>query len=208
VAGIAMRLTARYDLAGVQAKRLLTLIRKAGFLKRIQRAGWRVRGIEEAESVADHSYRVSLLAMLLADSLAGEGQVLDREKVLRMALLHDLAESEIGDIPMTALSYLGEQNKRDAESRAIEGLTSPLGKTGESYREIWDEFEAGQSLEARLVRAADKLEMLIQALEYEAVGYRCLNEFWRNEANRPFFEEFPVISEIVALLERDRIKNQ
>jgi hypothetical protein len=55
-----------------------------------------------------------------------------------------------------------------------------------------------------LVRGADILEMLIQAFEYEAVGYRSLADFWQNDANRPFFDEFPIVGEMVALLERKR----
>jgi putative hydrolase of HD superfamily len=188
----------------MDTKQLLKLIQKIGALKNTPRAGWRVRGIKSGESVADHCFRVSLLAMVLADEVAESGQELDREKVLRMALLHDIAESEIGDLPLTAALLIGKKAKEEAEDRAMGRLMSDIGKSGQRYREIWREFEVAKSPEARLVRAADKLEMLIQAFEYEAVGYRCLDEFWQNDSNRPFFDEFPVIREMVAQLERER----
>jgi putative hydrolase of HD superfamily len=66
------------------------------------------------------------------------------------------------------------------------------------YETLWEEFCAGSTREARLVLAADKLEMIIQAWEYECTGVRTLEEFFSNPANRPNFEEFPVIEAIAA----------
>jgi 5'-deoxynucleotidase YfbR-like HD superfamily hydrolase len=73
---------------------LLEFLRNAGDLKMIPRTGWVQAGIKEPESVADHSFRMTLLAMVLSDQMG-----LDTEKVVRMALIHDLAESRTGDLP-------------------------------------------------------------------------------------------------------------
>ena len=121
-----------------------------------------------------------------------------------MAQVHEIGESIIGDIPQSADSPLSADLKHRAEAAAVERLTTPLGSVGQEYRRLWDEFEAGETVEARLVRAADKLEMLIQAREYEAVGFRCLEEFWAHPANRRHFDEFPLVAEILALVEGER----
>ncbi|HEY9283293.1 MAG TPA: HD domain-containing protein, partial [Pyrinomonadaceae bacterium] len=67
-------------------------------LKRLDRTGWVLRGLAPgAESVAAHSYGVAVAAMLLADLVRARGVELDVERVLRLALLHDLAEARTGD---------------------------------------------------------------------------------------------------------------
>ncbi len=188
----------------MSATEILAYCRRLGRLKNTPRSGWRLRGIRDCESVADHAYRVTHLAMLLADVLAAGGVALDAAKTLRMAQLHEIGESIVGDIPQSADSPLSADLKRQAESAAVERLTAPLGRVGEEYRRLWEEFEAAVTVEARLVRAADKLEMLIQAREYEQVGFRCLEEFWAHAANRRHFDDFPLVAEILSLLEGER----
>jgi putative hydrolase of HD superfamily len=119
-----------------------------------------------------------------------------------MAVLHEVGEARLGDIPQTAGRWLGESAKDRAEDRAVCDLLEPLGEP--EYRELWQEFAAGASREARLVRAADKLEMMIQAWEYEQAGVHTLEEFFANPANRPYFEEFPVVGKIAAALAQSR----
>ena len=189
----------------MDAQRILDLIVKTGALKNTPRAGWRIRGIKGGESVADHAFRMAYVAMILADAVRESGVELDTEKILRMALLHDIGESEIGDIPMTAAPFVPPELKQDSESRAVAGLLSGLGSVGARYREIWEEFAAATTPEARLVRAADKLEMLVQAFEYETTGYRSLEDFWENSANRSFFDDFLVVKEISRLLVEKRM---
>ena len=77
-------------------------------LKRLDRTGWVLRGLPPgAESVAAHSYGVALTAMLLADECAARGAGVDAERVLRLALLHDLQETRTGDMPRTVARYYG-----------------------------------------------------------------------------------------------------
>ncbi len=146
-------------------KELLELLKAAGRLKRIKRIGWVEAGIEEPESVADHSFRTALLAMILADL-----QGLDAEKAMGMALLHDLPEAEVGDLTPE------EKVRRPAhaleEGEAMERLLSLLPKPlSERYHSLWREFKSLGSPEAEIVSQSDKLEMYIQAIEYIEAGF-------------------------------------
>ncbi len=188
---------------------LLDFIEEIGVLKNIPRIGWQFRGIKDCESVADHCYRVSLLAMLLADILVEQGVELDTEKVMRIALLHEIAEARVTDIPAVSLGYIPAEIKHQAEQKAAEAMLNPFGALGERYLALWEEFEQRSTLEARVVRAADKLEMLIQAYQYEKTGYQSLGDFWVREDTRRVFEAFPQFEQILEMLEtrRDALNN-
>jgi putative hydrolase of HD superfamily len=153
----------------VEPEAIITLLRDAGRLKRLPRTGWVEAGIEDPESVADHSYRVALLSMLLSDQAGA-----DTLKALRMAVLHDLAEAVTGDL--TPRQKTGGHDA--AESRAFRGLVEGLPREQRRlYTEIMEEYAAGETEEAALVHAADKLEMVLQALEYREAGDRDLDQF-------------------------------
>jgi len=149
----------------VDTQQLVDFLETAGRLKTLLRTGWVDSGIAAPESVADHSYRVTLLSMILADE---EG--LDSLRAVRMALLHDLAEAVVGDLtPMQKEGKTDWQmEERDAFRRLIVAVPDRLA---EPYLDAVEEYLAGASPEARLVHAADKLEMLLQAREYEVAGY-------------------------------------
>ena len=178
---------------------IIDFLLEIGKLKNIKRAGWVINGIE-GESVADHCFRVCILSMLLGDLLR-ERYKIDMEKLLRIAILHDIAESKIGDMPYEALSYIGEKNKSKAEKKACRDLFKDL-KNGERYYSLWEEFEDRKSIEAKIVRAADKLEMIVQCYEYEKEGYD-LDQFWNNEFNFRDFK-FDIVKEIFGELEKRR----
>ena len=160
------------DLAG----RLVNLLLSVGALKNLPRTGWRLAGIKECESVADHSFRVVVIALLLGDLIDG----VDGDRLLRMAVLHDLPESIVTDLPLRAVQSLGRDTKRRVEQNAWGGLL-PADQVLDEWRAVWDEFEEGVTPEARLARVADKLEMLLQAYEYERTGFRDLDDFWDGE---------------------------
>ncbi len=170
-----------------------------GAMKNLPRAGWRLAGIKDCESVADHAFRVALLALVLGDLVEG----VDREKLLRMALLHELPESIVTDLPLRAVMLLGRDTKHRAERDAW-SLMLPPGQIRQEWRALWDEFEAGQTPEARLVKAADKLEMLLQAYEYERVGYRNLDDFWE-KMDLADSEFEPVRAILTDLLQRRQV---
>lgn len=150
-------------------------------LKGLERTGWMLRGIQPgAESVADHSYGVAVAAMLLADELIARGASLNVERVLRMALLHDWAEARVGDLPRTASEYFGAEARKSAERAAFKDLTRGLkaGGVAEHYGALHEDYEERASLEARLVKAADVIDLLVQTLAFERAGVRGLEEFW------------------------------
>lgn len=161
--------------------KLIDLLSEIQTLKRLPRSGWLMRGVPHVESVADHSLGVGLVALVLADGLAASGELdapLDGEKVLALALLHDLAEVRLTDLPLSASSLLSAPVKRRAEEIALAELLEPLPGAGRLVA-LWAEFEDQSTPEGRLVRDADKLEMMVQCLRYEESGIRGLDEFWQ-----------------------------
>jgi putative hydrolase of HD superfamily len=155
-------------------------------LKRLDRTGWVLRGFANGtESVASHSFGVSVTAMLLADELLAQGVAVNVEKVLRIALLHDWAEARVGDMPRTATLYFGSEARKQAETAAFSDLTEPLDQDGQTavYSSLYHEYEERSTLEARLVKAADVIDLLVQALALERAGGRGLDEFWEVAEN-------------------------
>lgn len=147
-------------------KGILDLLEAAGKLKRTKRMGWVEAGIEEPESVAEHSFRTAILAMILTDL-----QGLDAEKAIRMALLHDLAEAEVGDLTPEKKRTKGPAHMIEEDKvmdRLLSSLPEPLSAR---YSSLWREFRSAASSEAKMVVQADKLEMCIQALEYRREGF-------------------------------------
>ena len=157
-------------------------------LKRLDRTGWVLRGLAPgAESVAAHSYGVAFTAMLLADEVRARGVKVDVERVLRIALLHDLAEARTGDMPRTMALYYGAEARRAAERAAFDDMVRDLGaRRGADYGALHDDYERRESLEARLVKAADIVDLLAQALVFERGGARGLGEFWEGARERDF----------------------
>jgi putative hydrolase of HD superfamily len=170
----------------MDASSALQLLLNAQRLKCIPRTGWVMRGVPNAESVADHSFGVSLISLVLAEMIE---QPLDQAKLLTIALLHDLPESVLSDLPTPAAVYFPTDAKRNAEKKVLDRLLRQL-PSAERWQSWWREFEEGTSIEGQIVRDADRLDMLIQAHVYEqTTGNRWLEEFWLSSADLPF--EFP-----------------
>jgi putative hydrolase of HD superfamily len=113
--------------------------------------------------VAEHSWRLALMAMLLRD----EFPELDAGKVLRMCLIHDLGEAIGGDIPAPEQARRREggasAGKAEQERRDLVTLLEPLPTARQlEFTTLWDEYEAAATPEARLVKALDKLETILQ----------------------------------------------
>lgn len=164
----------------------LNLLKEALGLKYVPRIGWRLRGLTDVESVADHTWGVALVALALARGIEGS---LDPTKVLTIALLHDLPERTLSDIPSPALDHLPPSAKRQAEESILAEMLSALPDTAR-LQGWWMEFEEASSPEGQLVRDADRLEMLIQARLYEEDRAGQLEDFWENQEGRRFF--FPI----------------
>src|SRR5437867_38214 len=174
-------------------------------LKRLDRTGWILRGLPNGtESVGAHSFGVAVTAMLLADELLSKGVTVDVEKVIRIALLHDWAEARVGDMPRTATAYFGADARRQAESAALADIVSSLNAPARYY-ELYNDYEHRESLESRLVKAADVLDLLVQVLALERAGARGLAEFWA-VAERPDFQLDGVAKETVEELVRSLLE--
>ncbi|RLI22398.1 phosphohydrolase [Candidatus Bathyarchaeota archaeon] len=176
---------------------IVDFLQNAGLLKRVKRSGWiSWVGIENPESVADHSYRSALIAMLIAD-LKG----LDTKKLIQMLLLHDIHEALTGDYDYFAKREIGEHEVKKRNFEAAKKIFEKLPKNvGQKYFSIWLEFEEQETLEAKIARQIDQLEMIFQALEYEKEGYsrEKLEVFWRNVADRIEDNDLKKIFEILA----------
>ena len=130
-------------------------------LKELPRSGWKIKvGLNDTESVAEHSYMMSVMAMVLSDLKS-----LDSEKVIKMSILHDWAESKIGDFMPDEIGY---DKKSELENYAMIEILESLPQSLQSnYQNIWNEFLVRETQEARLVHELDKLEMALQAKIYE-----------------------------------------
>jgi putative hydrolase of HD superfamily len=160
---------------------LVDLLLEAATLKQIPRSGWLRRGVPRVESVAEHSFGVAFMTLALADALQAEGAAngdLDLAKALSIALLHDLAEVRLTDLPLVAVRLVSEEVKSQAEALGIAELLASL-PGADRLRALWQEFEDRSTPEGRLVRDADKLEMMVQCLRFEQAGSRGLDEFWQ-----------------------------
>jgi putative hydrolases of HD superfamily len=133
-----------------------------GLLKRVRRSGWWHAGVDNPESVAEHTMRAAQLAALIA---AEEGA--DPARAAFLALWHDTQETRTGDLPHTATPYLTKPDPRQITADQTHRLPN---KSRELVRNAVDEYESRETVEARCAKDADKLEMLLQAIEYRDAG--------------------------------------
>jgi len=166
---------------------VLTTLIELQRLKRLDRTGWSLRGLPNGtESVAAHSFGVGVTAMMLADEINARGLQVKAERVLRMALLHDWAETRVGDMPRTAKNCFSAEARKSAETRAFADIIREAGAGRAEYEALYQDYEQRRSLEARLVKAADVIDLLVQAYALERAGARGLDEFWEVAADPDF----------------------
>lgn len=141
-----------------------------GQLKRVKRSGWWMAGITDPESVAEHSFRTAILGYMLA-SLEGA----DPMKTAVMCLFHDTQEARVNDLHKVAQRYIDLDNSESlALSEQVERLPQGIAQ---DVLALMDDYERTESLEARIVHDADRLECLIQAREYQSQGYADVQEW-------------------------------
>jgi putative hydrolases of HD superfamily len=134
---------------------VLAFLRAAERLKTVKRSGWTSTG--EAESVAEHTWRLCLMAMVVY----GQAPGVDLAKLLRMCIIHDLGEAIGGDVPAPA--QLAGAPKSGQEREDLLTLVAPLpDPLRADIVALWDEYEGASSLEARLAKGLDKLETILQ----------------------------------------------
>lgn len=171
---------------------LLTTIQSKG----IVRTGWQMMNIPNPESIAEHSFQLCVIAMIFADQLG-----VDREKLIKMAIIHDLGKIFTGDVVWSRGNIIDikkRQEKEIFESQGIEVLFTKLGNKKE-YQSIFKEMTERKSMEAEVLWQLDKLEMAIQALKYELTTGKNLDEFFVNtdlQLTEPFLRD--VFSHVLA----------
>jgi putative hydrolase of HD superfamily len=168
-------------------------------LKTIKRTGWISKAkILKAESVADHSYSLTALSMVFSDLLG-----LDTEKVMKLCIIHDLAESIIGDYMPEEISVLEKHTKEDNAMKVI--ISSFPSKIAILYSELWKEYTLNQTNEVHLVKQLDKIEMFLQANQYFRNGYsfEFLSQFLKVSGNIEGSDFHPTIANILKHLDKN-----
>lgn len=153
----------KYDIKPDSNEAVINVFQSFLRLKALYRQGWLQRKVPEimTESVADHSFGIAMLALLLCPP------ELDRLKVLEIALLHETGECIIGDL--TPWDNVSEEEKSNMELHAVLDILEKL-PDGERLISLWKEFEYETSEEGRFVRQLDKLEMGLQAEVFAKMG--------------------------------------
>lgn len=182
----------------IHAATIVSLHSRLLALKLMPRTGWLQRGQATPESIAEHTFGVASLALLVGAQVPD----IERGRLLEIALLHDMAEALTGDLPASARRLFGKAAKQAAEHRAMVELFGPLPHA-EAHLALWDDYCQQASREARLVKQLDRLEMLAQALLYERSGSRAMAEFWEDAA-QGWSAEFPLVEAMALRLLDER----
>jgi len=153
--------------------RAIDFLLEANALERVPRTGFVMSGVDSPENVAAHTAGVAVAAMLIADRMEAP---VDRGRMLAMALLHDIGESRTGDVALI--------EKTDAD-RAVEAraVADMLDGMPAEYTAVLAEYDAQETVESRIVKAADKLQMMAKIIAYEADRDGDLEAFWHNPRN-------------------------
>ena len=176
---------------------LANFLINVGELKDRKRRGWELREVKNPETIAAHTFRTTIMAWVL-----GKKKKLNTNKVLKMALIHDICEVYAGDT--TPYDKILPKNKKELrkivnqwprlskkekernfrekynkEKKALEKITSKLSPDlKKEIKQLWNDYEEGITMEGRFVRQLDRLENLLQALEYWKRGERFMIEPW------------------------------
>lgn len=126
----------------------------------MKRTGWVLRNIPDPETIAGHMYRMAMLSFLVDNE-----ENLDKIKIMQMALIHDLAECIVGDI--TPKCGVPPDEKHRREDEAMMNICNLLGDKGPSILQMFREYEKQESPEAQYVKDLDRLDLIMQAYEYE-----------------------------------------
>ncbi len=155
----------------------LDFFKTVGKSKRIPRSGWVREKVNDPESLAEHSFRVGVLAMVMSDKLNPN---LDKNKLIKMALLHDLAEVITGDEVIDRWDVIDVKKRDEREIIEEEGIKKIFDKInqGDEFVGIFHEMVSRLTPEARIFAQLDKIEMAFQALEYEEEQGKNLEEFF------------------------------
>ncbi|MFB6263764.1 MAG: HD family hydrolase [Bradymonadaceae bacterium] len=154
------------------ADELLRLLSRAQRLEDLPRSGWLPAGVDDPESVASHSWEVVVVTLWLADRSERD---VDVERAVRIAVVHDIAEALVTDLPRPVKELVGVDAVAEAEAEAADQL---LGALPEDWRQAHEAYQRRSSIEAKLVKAADRLQMYAKALQYDSQHRGDVERFW------------------------------
>jgi len=204
-------------------KNILNFLIEVGKLKKKYRKGWLVHGIKNSESTADHIFRMTIIAWVL-----GKKKKLNMERVIKMALVHDLCEVYAPDVtpydPLLpkdkkkamevlkkwpkftpSLKIKKYKNKYKTEFQALKKLTSKLSPPlRKEIINLWLDFEKGLTKEGRFVKQVDKIENLLQGLEYWKKYGKIQHRLWMRWIKEIIDD--PVLLEFIRTLEKNYLK--
>ena len=153
----------------------IIFIYELGMLKRIQREGWKLLGIVNPESVAEHSLRAAQIGFILAKLEDYDNP----EKICTMLVFHDIGECRIGDIHKVANRYV-----KANEKTVVLDQTQSLGDIGESIFSLWDEIEQQKTTAGIIAKDADLLEMIVTACELKQKQIKGVENWFENTKKR------------------------
>lgn len=157
----------------MDAERTLECMAEMHALTKLPRIGWVLAGVPDPESVSDHCFETAIIAFILAHYLE---EPVDLGKVLTMALFHEVGEVRLTDLPRRSGPYVKEF-KREAERKAAKDV---LGALTPSVLPLLDEMHELKTLEARLVEAAEELQIITAAMYYAKENRGDISEYRRD----------------------------
>jgi putative hydrolase of HD superfamily len=177
---------------------VVTLLLHGNQLKRTARTGWTQRGVPLGENVAAHTFGVAFATLVLAQQIEEE---VDLGRALALALLHDLPEALTSDVPSPAWRFLSRDLKAQMERAALAEMVRETSFEAQ-FGVWWQDLAENESVEARLVHDADKIDLFLQAIIFEEqTGNRHLAQFWE----RPFQFHFSAAQEVYEALRARRL---
>lgn len=148
-------------------KRDLEFLYEIGALRLIPRQ-WQRFHLPHVQNLAEHHFRVIWLALTIA---AQEGKKVDTDKIMKMALMHDIAESRTGDVDYLARQYVDRH-----EDKAIRDMLKDTSLKDE-FLALWQEYETRETIESRIVKDADNLDVDLDLREQASSGYNLADQW-------------------------------
>lgn len=182
----------------MEKNRILDVFMELSFLTRIKRTGWILAGVPEPETIADHCYETAVFAYILSKHI---NEKVDLGKVLSMALFHEIGEARIGDFPRRARKYV-KNFKKEAEINATFDIIDDVDG---NLKDILKEFEECKSIEARLVEAAEELQIIFKALVYAKENKGDISEY-KKDVELYDSKGFQIAEDIASII-KDKLHN-
>ena len=174
---------------------ILDFLRATEALKTAARSGWTSAG--QQESVAEHTWRLCLMALVFHSAFPN----VDFARLIRICIIHDLGEAVSGDVPAPEQARRGASKAADERRDLVQLLESLPVQLRDEITSLWDEYEAAQSPEAKLAKALDKLETILQHTQGRnpaEFDYR-----FNLTYGREYTADHPVLAAVRALLDEE-----